>query len=216
MQNQAKVGPVQLSDGSETSLRADKQSNQVVTDGHGRYHEAASRGNVFMAASASVTVAATTNSGQSLGTVQPILGICNPLASGKMFSLLSTNIATISGTPGGPFYYNFTTGISGLNTYTAATVRSTYLSGLGGSGVAQVATQGTAMAVIGGATTALTELGVIGGPAAVAAGAGMYQVTDDVAGRIIIPPGTILTIATHTTGTTHVLKAWMAWEEVQI
>lgn len=49
LQDQGKVGPVQLADGAPTPFRSGKTGEQIVGDAHGRYFEASSRGKLFIA-----------------------------------------------------------------------------------------------------------------------------------------------------------------------
>jgi phage tail sheath gpL-like len=54
----------------------------------------------------------------------------------------------------------------------------------------------------------------IGGPAAVAAGAGSYLADEEVAGSIIIPPGAIFAVSGTAVGTTHIVDASILWAEI--
>jgi hypothetical protein len=63
------------------------------------------------------------------------------------------------------------------------------------------------------ATTAFTQVGIHGGPAAVAAGAGLYSVIDEVAGRIIVPPLCAWGLA-QIGASTAVVQTTIYWAEV--
>ena len=55
-----------------------------------------------------------------------------------------------------------------------------------------------------------------GGPAAIAAGAGIYTYTEMYDGSLIIPPGTMIALACTGAGTSHVISVFAEWEEIPI
>jgi hypothetical protein len=65
-------------------------------------------------------------------------------------------------------------------------------------------------------TTALVQVGTLGGPAAIAAGAAINSVYDNVDGKIIVPPGYAFGICTTATGTTHVMQSTLYWIETLV
>jgi len=65
-------------------------------------------------------------------------------------------------------------------------------------------------------TVVAVMLRPLGGLAAVAAGAGVYSIDEDVGGLIVVPPGAALVVSAHAVGTTHVISGYMAWEEIAI
>jgi hypothetical protein len=54
----------------------------------------------------------------------------------------------------------------------------------------------------------------IGGPAAVASGAGSYLSDVEAAGVFIVPPGGIFAVTGTAAGTTHIVDAGLVWVEV--
>jgi len=206
------VGPLVKTDGVAYSLRGDKQGATVVTDAHGKYHEAGSRGKIFMLDSDSVTLAAAHTTKSAGGTIKFVTGIYNPVGSGFNASIISSLVALVSGTATGPFVYNhfFTAGVVATSA-ASGTIRSALL----GSGSVMPPQVNAAITLTGSATTAFTQTALLGGPAAIAAGAGINSVYDEVAGRIIVPPGAIFGIC-QVGASTAVAQATMWWEEVAV
>ena len=88
-----RVGPVTLPDGSIREVSLDRSSAQRTSCAHGRWYEAASRGNVFMGS----TVAAGINPGATLnGTTAFVLH--NPTGSDVDLVVMAASIGYISGT----------------------------------------------------------------------------------------------------------------------
>lgn len=205
-------GPIWGAHGGQAApATAGVSGAQRVQVAHGEYFDAVHGRRVFSIDSDSVTLAAANASKAALGTAKFINGFFNPLDSGKLAVILNAVVATVSGTPAGPYFYNYFTGVTPTNAATG-TIRSAYLGTSGGS--AMVAETGVVLTVSGGATTALIQQGVLGGPAAIAAGAGNYSIADAVRGQIIVPPGTLFGIMALAAGTTHVVQSTLTWEEV--
>jgi hypothetical protein len=206
----AKAGPVDVAQGSEAQLRIDKKGALVTTPAHGTYQEAVLGGNVYTIQVKSATVTATTDiSPLPASTGRGLLGIINPLGSGKNAVILKIGMSTVSGTPGGPFYIDVSASPSGATLAGTAPTNNLTLNASGSAmrGVAAAVPAQTAVAVM---------LRPLGGPAAVAAGAGPYQVDEFIDGSIVVPPGGMLVISAHATGTSHVVSGYMTWEEVAI
>jgi hypothetical protein len=208
MQLQTSVGPVVAQDGTQPFLRSGRQGDGIISELHGRYYEQTSRGNVFSVSAMAYTIVATTDiSPLPANTGVPIVGIFNPNGSGKNASILYAAFTTTSGTPGGPLIWNVISspagitaaGVQPMNQFTFATAGSVV------RGLSATAITGSAAGV---------AMGPMGGPAAVAAGAGNYTVSEEVAGRIIVPQGGFCGLAATAVGTNHVVSAWMVWEEV--
>jgi len=83
MQVQGQVGPQVVADGAAASLRQDRQGSQVITDAHGRYHEASSRGRVFTAANQAGKALTPFATSSTTGFV-----LLNPTGSGVVLSIL--------------------------------------------------------------------------------------------------------------------------------
>jgi hypothetical protein len=204
-------GPINGALGTTTPPTAGVTGAQRVQVAHAEYYDAVVGRRVFSLDALNVTLAAANASAAALATAKFITGFYNPADSGKLALVLNAVVATVSGTPAGPFAYNYISGVVPTNAATG-TIRSAYLGYSGGSGM--VAEAGVVLTVSGGATTALTRLGTLGGPAAIATGAGVYHVADAVRGQIIVPPGTLFGIMCTAAGTTHIVDATLTWEEV--
>lgn len=205
------VGPQALSDGARNEIRLSKDSSIAAQDSHGRYTEAAYRGLVYWLDSGAVTLAAANTSAGALGTIKLINGFFNPPASGKNAAILSAAVSFTSGTATGAIVYNFLNGVV-LSNAATGTVRSALLGSSAGSvmqaEVGVVLASNTPLA-----TAALIQLGVVGlQGAAVATPTGIYE---EVAGRIIVPPGCVFGLAQIGAGTA-VVQSTISWEEIPV
>lgn len=210
IQLQGRVGLVSAADGQPNQLRQDKTVALVVAQAHGKYREAASRGTLFMQSVKSATVTATTDiSPLPATTGRALVGVLNPAGSGKRVSILKIGISTVSGTPGGPFYIDVvpSCGVSAGLAASSTPISPLTLATSGSSA------RGLAAAVPAQAAVA-TMLRPLGGPAAVAAGAGVYDVTEDIDGSIELPENSLLVVTAHATGTSHVISGYILWEEI--
>lgn len=213
MELEGRAGFHAVADGSTEEVRLGNTGALIIADGHGRYYETAYRRRSFVLVGKSVTVAAANVSPVAATSGQLIAGIFNPLGSGVNIEILQGIVATVSGTPGGPFYWNAYT--SGATTTAAAT--GTILPGFGSSGVSSgSACRPVHNVALAAATPGALEWGVLGGTAAIAAGAGIGSCIDEVSGALIFPPGSIVGIAAHAAGTTHVVSASIRWAEYPI
>lgn len=207
LQGQPGVIP-KSADGSLQNFRLGNQNEQMVSELHGRYYEQTYRGNVFSVSALAYTIVATTDiSPLPANTGVPIVGVFNPVNSGKNASILYAAFTTTSGTPGGPLIWNVIPAPAGI---TATGVQPTNNFTFTASGSVM---RGFSASAITGSSAGI-PIGPMGGPAAIAAGAGNYTVTEEVAGRIIVPQGGFLGLAATAVGTTHIVSAWLIWEEV--
>lgn len=207
-------GPLWGGSGTPAPFTAGFSAAQRVADAHARYMQAVIEGRAFALDSDSVTLAAANVTKTALGTAKFINGFYNPVGSGRNAVLWSAHIATVSGTPGGPYFWNFVN-TSNLTSATTGTIRNLLLAGAP-VGSAMQAQAGVVLAATPASTAALTQLGVMGGPAAIAAGAGLYDAYEEVAGQIIVPPGIAIGLMCLAAGTTHVVQSTLRWEEIQV
>jgi len=91
----AKVGPSVAADGSSALARIDKSGALVTHAAHGKYFEAASRGQLFIASQAVGGVAP----GTAFSTT-PSLAIWNPPGSGVLCAIQQVWVGFVSGTLG--------------------------------------------------------------------------------------------------------------------
>lgn len=213
MADQGQVGPQVLSSGVQANVRLDATGSICVSESRGRFTEQAYRGNIYFLDSDSVTLAAANATKGAMATIKLVNGFFNPLNSGKLACILRAHVATTSGTPAGAYFYNYISGLNMTNTVTG-TAKPSYLGTSATS--AMLGAVNVVLTATGGPTTALNQLGVLGGPAAIAAGAGLYDAIDEVGGCIIVPPGTIFGIAALGAGTSHIVQSTLVWEEIPI
>jgi hypothetical protein len=207
------VGPRIATDGSPLNPRALRNGGMAVGDVAARYQEQAFRGNGFWLDSDSVTQAAAHNTKGALGTVKFINGFYNPTGSGKNAVIWTANVGMVSGTAGGPYFYNYLTGVV-ISSASTGTIRAALL----GAAAASVMVPMVSVVLASATPTAtanLLQLGMLGGPAAIAAGAGINSIQDEVAGRIIVPPGCVFGIC-GLGSATPVLQSTLTWDEIPV
>ncbi|MES2348487.1 MAG: hypothetical protein V4641_13070 [Pseudomonadota bacterium] len=209
---QGKVGPQVGADGAKFELRQDRLGALVIASRGGAYREAVARGNVYIQAVKSATVTATTDiSPLPATTGRALVGVINPLGSGKNISILEIGIATVSGTPGGPFYIDVVPncGVAASLAASSSPVNALSLQASGSAG------RGLAAAVPAQAAVG-TMLRPLGGLAAVATGAGIASIKEVIDGGIELPPNSLLAITAHATGTSQVISGYIMWEEIPL
>ena len=193
------VGPQQVGDGTQVKSRFDNQAGQLVTELNGRYYEMAKRGQIFMASLQSV-VALSTLSTTGTGFI-----LTNPNGSGKNIALLDVCVALASAPAGiATVHLAYSPkSTTAVTQGTPLTVRSALLEAFSGVGLAASA-----------ATLATTPVAIraIGGGPAAASMITTPFIRDEVAGQVIIPPGSALSLGYVTTAISVV--ASMAWAEL--
>lgn len=202
----------------EAELRLGPYAEQIVNDvGLGRFFEAARWGRIFHLNNTAQTIAATHNSPLAAATATPIVGVINPVNSGKAAAILSGWMTSISGTPpanANPSW-NFATAIQSISTNPAGSVQPGLINGANQS-VMDVYNN-VALTGLGVATGQVGLLRHFGGaPFAGALAANHDQGWwDNVDGAIIVPPGTgCIMLAGAAPGTSWVVSAGMTWAEV--
>lgn len=186
-----------------TPARITRSGELGTSDVHARYQEAVSKGNVFNSANTAVQ-ALSVNSATATGLV-----LSNPLGSGKNIVLLEVCISAAS-LPAGQSSFVLT---ANNNPAAAAVVHTTpitpknaLLGGATGVGLTDSA------ATLPAAPTVVRAIG--GGPAATIAASTSWpaMIKDEVAGAIILAPGTAISLQALTTAISAV--ASFTWEEV--
>lgn len=207
------VGPVWGGQGTFKPFTSGPSGAQRVADAHARYMQAVLEGRVYYMDSDSVTAAAANTTKGALGTAKFVVGFYNPPSSGKIAIVWRATQATVSGTPAGPLFYNGLPYAGKITSAATGTIRNALSHQASGS--AMTAQTGVVLAATPADTTSvLFQLGQAGGPAAIAAGAGMYSVIDEVAGYWVVPPGMLFGLCATGAGTSHVLQATLVWEEI--
>jgi hypothetical protein len=124
---QGQVGTAIGQDGTNNNLRQARTSELVVSQNHGRFYEATSRGNMFaLTLSAATTGVSAGNLVGAAAAAATQFAVWNPVGSGVNLSILKTHIAIISGTiVGGPVFHGYFNG-------TVPSIQSTFDAGRGG------------------------------------------------------------------------------------
>jgi hypothetical protein len=208
---QGQVGPSALwaSDGTNIATRQGKQGETVVNEMMPVSYEAAYRGLIYHAFINGVTLASTHASPIAAGTGTPIIGIYNPAGSGKNLVFMKTVMTTTSGTPGGPLLWNVIPNPQNITITPTAPI-----SNLSFANTGSVAKLFNNAAITG--STAGVAYRVVGGPAAVAAGAGLYTFMDEHKGEFMLAPGGMLALAATAAGTSHIMSAFIQWMEMPV
>jgi len=175
---------------------------------------------LFVLDSQSVTLASANATKSALGTAKFINGFYNGSSGATAVNAVirRVHVATVSGTPAGPYFYNYLNLPSVNQPATSASTGTIQAGFLSSAATASVVTPlvNVVLAATGAPTTALNQLGLVGGPAAIAAGAGLYDAFDEPDGGIVVPPGCLFGIMATAAGTTHVVQSTLVWEEILV
>jgi hypothetical protein len=197
--------------GTTPPVRQGQMGELITSPLQGKYYENAYRGNLYVMSTIALgTTLVAANVSPPGAAAATFLTLFNPTGSGKNAVILRTIINSLSGTPGGPFSFAVippNAGITAAANLTAINLLTLAAAGSLMRGYVQTALTGGLVHVM---------LRCIGGPAAIAAGAGVYSVSEETAGDIIVPPGGALSIAIAATGTTHVAAASLIYAELPI
>ncbi len=181
---QGKVGPVVAADSNTIDPRLGRDGGVMVADLHGRYYESVSRGNTFIASTATAGIA----HGNAL-TATGALMLANPAGSGKNLSIQKLFWGTVSGTLGiGQFWWCVGANPATLPAETSAATRVCAL--LTGSAPGDVAKaySGVSLTTVPTAVRP-TALGYDGTVVATAQTSLTVPLFEEVAGEIVVPPG---------------------------
>lgn len=191
--------------------RAGQLGDTIVSELHGRYYETNYRGNVFLL-SVSTAAAVTAYTGAAGGT--PMIGVFNPVGSGKNLVILKASFANVvsasaAGTVTFGLYFGTTATITQATTTTPWSMVAQQQSGSIATGFRNVAlTSGSAASnviALGSyywATAAGAAL-VSGGPV-------------DLEGALIIPPGSYVALGGSAALTSATWIGSLQWEEVPV
>lgn len=218
-------GPLLGGTGTASPFTADVTGAQRVTDAHGRFQEAALRGYLF---SVGMTITSISNATFSTGTLgatgTPIMGVWNPLNSGKNVVVLQARLQIVNTalqtTGAGALMWctavgqsAISSGITPLNRASLSATGSiakgfaaTALTGLSGNLTVQEA------AGLGGLLSNLSTLQTAAG---LMPQAPTY--IDHIDGAFIVPPGGVLALLCSTNPPVAVSAASaLLWEEVPV
>lgn len=182
-----------------TGIHGDK----LVSDAHGQYFNACFNQKVFNFSVAAATIPVNASNLVSKFT------IVNPVGSGSVLELISCDAAAVLATTVvdglGLYFQSGQTAITGLGTLTAGTVQPGYI----GSSASSVVTAYTA-ATHTGTPTLHTLMHTWAAVTSTAQNINTYNFN----GKVLVPPGTVIAIATTTTvWTTSGLTLSLCWAE---
>ena len=195
--------------GTTPPIRQGQLGDVIVSEVHGRYYETNYRGALFSTFINALTVATTHVSPIAAGTGTAIIGVYNPAGSGKNVAIVRVQQATTSGTPGGPLLWNTIPNPQNITaSFTAA--YSNF----------NLAQQGSVTRIFNNVALAGSTAGVAfrnaGGSAAVAATGVILTYSEELAGDLLVTPGSMVALAATGAGTSHVINCFVEWEEIPI
>lgn len=184
---EGRTGPSVLGDGSVKEMRLSRDGTSVIQAGHAPYQEAIARGNAYYCADLGGT-SVTTQAG--LSAVTPALALYNPINSGKNLVLIETGI-DITAAPAAAAGFIIAVSSAGTAGGPQVTTAGTMQNALLGSLNASVG-QCYRVATLTGAPIAVRYIGGTTGAAAISG----YSLIDNTDGKIIVSPGTAISIQT--------------------
>lgn len=190
-------------DGTEVAARFTREGQLVVAQDSGDYADSCSRGQVFTASQAAITLPV------NASALASKFALLNPVGSGVLLELVDADICTVLATTvvDAVGLYFSTAALSALATLTTQAQGSVVAGNL--SGVSSKAQFYSALTHNG--TPALAKL--LGGWAAVT-DAGLNDVHYEFDGRILVPPGVIVSLAMTTAASTASgITAALTWRE---
>jgi hypothetical protein len=200
-----------VADGSLAIARMGKTGELISGATHGEHFEAAGRGNVFTAQTATGGVSVATLA----ITTACVFLLYNPLTSGVNLSLIQASAFYVSGTLGAGLLVYTTNGGVGVvspGVGTAIVGRSSLLNGANAAPKGVPMTSGTAAANMSVIRPFLSLSAYAG-----AAIGGTMLFKDQLNGEMVVQPGYFVGIHGITaTGTSPVMGFSMSWEEVPI
>jgi hypothetical protein len=217
-------GPLLGGTGAPAPFTADITGAQRITDAHGRFFEAASRGFLFSAGMTVTSISNVTFTTATLGaTGTPIVGVWNPMNSGKNLSILQVRLQIVNTAA-------TTTGHAGLMWCTsvnqsAITTGITPLSrlSLSSTGAVGKGYAGTALTGLSGSLVVQEVSGLSGmlpNYSFVQTAAGTVATIpsniDNIDGAFVVPPGGVLALLCTTTPVAVSAASSIMWEEIPI
>lgn len=200
MMTELQTGPQSVSGSTKTLARAGQQGDLIVSELHGKYYEQTVRGKCFSLCTQGTSVTTTA----ALATTWTGLGVANPANSGANLVLLGFTCAQFAVGASGAIGI-----MGGVGTITSTLTPQNRV--IGGSGVSVM--NGSAGATIS-TPVLIATFGEVGSLATTGYGL-QAGIVVDVAGAIIVPPGSFIASYTAVVTTT-ALQFSFFWEEVPV
>lgn len=211
--------------GSEKNVLTNKEGNLLINLFAPRYQDLVLKGSVYSTGMTTTSIAAATFTTASLdATATPIVGVWNPLNSGKNLVILQAKlqcVITAATTTGpGAFVWLTSTNNSGITTGNAPFNHFTFnASGSVAKGFANVAltglTNSLAVRSASGLGSSNGNYSQVGTAAGFAPGNNPPMV-DNVDGLIIVPPGGVLSLQCTTTPVAVSASSSLIWVEIDV
>lgn len=216
-------GAILGSTGSTSPFTANGTGAQRVTDAHSRFMDAALRGALFSVGMTTTSIAAATFTTGTLGaTCTPIIGVWNPVGSGRNLIVLQARlqiaVTAATATGGGTFMWCTAVSQSAISTgITPLSRLSLTASGSVAKGFANTALTGLSGNLTVQEASALLG-GVIGNFSMVGTAAGFVTppatgTIDNIDGSIIVQPGSVLALLCTTQPVALSAASSLLWEE---
>jgi len=220
------IGPLPQADGAGLGLvRGGRTGEFVISDAHGRFQEAATRGFLYSGGMTLTSIANATFSTATLGaTATPIVGVWNPLTSGKNLVVLQVKVAPVNTalqtTGAGALMWATSTGNGAISTGNSPLSRLTLLAaGSLAKDMSGVALTGLTNNLVVRDAAALGS-GVISNLSTLQTAAGLFPPmivgVDNVDGSFIVPPGGVLALLSTGTAVAISAASSIPWEEVAV
>lgn len=221
-----RTGPILQADGAgDQPLRQGRVGQLIVSDGPARFFEAASRGMLFSGGMTLTSINNATFTTATLGaTATPILGVWNPLGSGKNLAILQARVNGIitAATCTGPGALMWATSLNnagltlGSNPLNRGTLNATGsvakdMSGIALTGLTNNLVVRDASMLGAGPNTNFSFVGT-----AVGTVPPEMPTIDHVDGAYIVPPGGVLALLATGTPVAISAAASITWEEIPI
>lgn len=216
---QGRIGEVLARTSGEETMRLGPLLDVIMSELHGRYFEAVRTGRVFTVGGtiAGFAGAATHVSPLAAGTGTPVIGIYNPVGSGKVASIIMAQfvIAAVADTAVGLPVWNIipAAGAPGIT----ATGNVTPLPNIVGQGGASAMRGFTNSALTGSvAASYLRHLAPSSVQVAIATATAFTMMTENTDGGILVPPGAFAGLALSAAGTTYNVSGDLTYEELDL
>jgi hypothetical protein len=205
----SRVGPLFSSDGTTPAARGGKTGEIVVGQAHGKYYEAASRGNLYQASIGA--------SGQAPGTAigtTAFFALFNPKGSGKRLVVSRASIGYISGTLGAGTLFWCCINDPTQAAPSGGTAPTPVNCDIGAANNSVAVPRYNATLPI--SPTILRPMAVSDAELATSV-VGLRNVIEDIDGEFVVEPGCVLALeGVMAAGTSPLLTAGLTWEEVQV
>ena len=225
MTAEIRAGQQQLSDGVVNTGRAGKDGSFVVQASHGRFQEAALRNNLYSGGMTLTSIANVTFTTGTLGpTATPIVGIWNPVGSGRNAVILQAKlqaiITALQVTGGGAFMWCYSTGNGAISTGNTPLSRLTMtkggsvckdMSGIALTGLTNNLTIGEASGLQGGPNSNVSVL-----QTAASLMPSGFTAIDNLDAGWVVPPGGVLALLSTSTPVAVSAATALLWEEVSL